>query len=229
VFPHTNPAGEIVNLYGRAVGDRVPKSLRHDHLPGRRGVFNAKALAADTVFLCEGPLDALSLIVAGHSNSCAIFGKDGLPWAWVKARRLVFCFDRDKAGQRWRDLAWEGRRRGKDVYFLPDSAYAGCNDLNETWMATGQLDVGKWQDGPSGSPGDKGALSSRWVTLLQQELGQAASLDAMSEEQLEDLSEYLEDRAANREYCGEQDREEAERDAIGDLARATTTETNARS
>jgi len=31
VFPHTDPAGNVVNLYGRAVGD-APKGARHDHL-----------------------------------------------------------------------------------------------------------------------------------------------------------------------------------------------------
>jgi hypothetical protein len=46
VIPHTRPDGQLVNLYGRAVGsdDKVPKALRHDHLPGERGYFNAATL-----------------------------------------------------------------------------------------------------------------------------------------------------------------------------------------
>jgi hypothetical protein len=46
VIPHTRPDGQLVNLYGRAVGSeaKVPKGLRHDHLPGERGYFNAAAL-----------------------------------------------------------------------------------------------------------------------------------------------------------------------------------------
>lgn len=47
VFPHTGPDGHLLNLYGRAVGsnEKVPKSLRHDHLQGEKGYFNALALA----------------------------------------------------------------------------------------------------------------------------------------------------------------------------------------
>ncbi|MBN9393148.1 MAG: toprim domain-containing protein [Chloroflexi bacterium] len=46
VFPHTDPGGHILNLYGRAVGsnEKVPKQLRHDHLQGEKGYFNGSAL-----------------------------------------------------------------------------------------------------------------------------------------------------------------------------------------
>ena len=46
VFAHTTPAGELVNLYGRAAGD-APKTLKHDHLPGAKGYFNAQVDAKD--------------------------------------------------------------------------------------------------------------------------------------------------------------------------------------
>lgn len=162
VFPHTNPAGEVVNLYGRAVGsnEKVPKEERHDHLPGPRGVFNAQALVGDTVFICEGAFDALSLIAAGHKEACAIFGVDGLRWEWVKARRVVFCLDQDAAGGKWRELAWEGVLRGKEVYFLPEQVYSGHKDLNEAWVATGRLDIGGWED-----PTSAGKDSSEGVEL----------------------------------------------------------------
>ena len=101
--------------------------------------------------------DALSLMAAGYSDAVAIFGVDGLRWEWVKARRVVFCLDRDAAGERWRELAWEGILRGKEVYFLPPAAYAGYKDLNEAWVATGQLDIGAWEE-----PGwDIGAVADR--------------------------------------------------------------------
>src|SRR5437879_44367 len=49
VFPHTTPDGRLVNLYGRAVGtaEQVPKTKRHDHLPGVQGYFNTTALQGD--------------------------------------------------------------------------------------------------------------------------------------------------------------------------------------
>jgi DNA primase len=146
VFAHTNPYGKVVNLYGRAIGNskNVPKEVRHDHLPSAKGVFNAKALAQDSVFVCEGVFDALSLMAAGYSNAVAIFGVDGLKWEWVKAKRLVFCLDQDEAGRKWRKLAWEGTLRGLEIYFLQDQVYAGYKDLNETWVATKRLDIGTW-------------------------------------------------------------------------------------
>jgi hypothetical protein len=60
VFPHTTPDGHLVNLYGRAVvtAEQVPKALRHDHLPGAKGYFNATALQAGPgpLWVCEGDL-----------------------------------------------------------------------------------------------------------------------------------------------------------------------------
>src|SRR5712692_1553078 len=65
VFPHTTSEGQLVNLYGRAVGtvEQVPKVKRHDHLPGTKGYFNAAALEADagSLRVCEGAFDALAL------------------------------------------------------------------------------------------------------------------------------------------------------------------------
>lgn len=152
VFPHTHPVGEVVNLYGRAIGsnESVPKEKRHDHLPQPKGIFNARALlVAETVFVCEGVFDALSLMAAGTLEdgwaACAIFGVDGLRWEWIRARRIVFCFDRDEAGKRWRELAWQGIRQGREISFLTAEAYAGHKDLNETWMATGKIEIGAWE------------------------------------------------------------------------------------
>lgn len=161
VFPHTDPEGRVVNLYGRAVGgEEVPKGLRHDHLPGPRGVFNARALQGDTVFVCEGVFDALSLMAAGYPNAVAIFGVDGLKWPWFRAvRRLVFALDLDQRGREaWRELAWNAVLRGKEVFTLPELVYAGCKDLNEAWVKAGRLEVGElesrkaWPEAGGGPP-----------------------------------------------------------------------------
>ncbi len=75
VFPHTDPEGHVVNLYGRAIGTTadVPKAKRHDHLPGDKGYFNAAALqeGGGPLFVCEGAFDVLSLLAAGVSRVVA--------------------------------------------------------------------------------------------------------------------------------------------------------------
>lgn len=207
VFPHTNPAGEVVNLYGRAVGsnEKVPKAERHDHLPGPKGVFNARALQEETVFICEGVFDALSLMAAGHPNTCAIFGVDGMRWEWVRARRIVLALDQDQAGQRaWQELAREGLLRGFEVYFLPAAAYAGHKDLNEAWVATGRLDIGEWEAPPKAWDEAEG---ERLVALaMERVVALWAAGESAEAEQLEE--------ALNRAYQL-RDREALERLAKG--------------
>jgi hypothetical protein len=152
VFPHTNPCGDVVNLYGRAVGEDVPKAERHFHLSGPKGNFNAPALTGETVYLCEGSFDALSLVAAGYPESCAIFGVDGLRWEWLKASRVVFCFDQDGAGDKWKALAARAVLLGKEVFWLSKDVYQGGKDLNEAWAASGRLDLGEWVKRPDSCP-----------------------------------------------------------------------------
>ncbi len=148
VIPHSDPAGRLVNLYGRAVGtdDKVPKEKRHDHLPGDKAIFNAAVLAEDSgpLFVCEGPFDALSLIAAGYPRTVAIFGLNGWRWEWAReVHEFVLALDADAAGQEsWRALARQACLRGKAVRFLPPQSYRGCKDINEAWIA-GVLEVGQ--------------------------------------------------------------------------------------
>jgi hypothetical protein len=149
VFPHTTPAGRLVNLYGRAVGTaaQVPKTLRHDHLPGTKGYFNAPALQAGSgpVWVCEGAFDALALRAAGVARVVAIFGVQGWRWAWARdVRELVWALDADAAGQQqWRVLARQAALRGKRVAVLEPTAYGGQKDVNAAWVA-GTLAVEAW-------------------------------------------------------------------------------------
>jgi DNA primase len=155
VFPHTTPDGRLVNLYGRAVGtvEQVPKAMRHDHLPGAKGYFNATALQAGPgpLWVCEGAFDALALLAAGVPRVVAIFGVQGWRWDWARVvHELVFALDADTAGQQqWRQLARQAALRGKRVAVLPAAAYGGCKDVSEAW-ATGVLAVGT---GPAAAPG----------------------------------------------------------------------------
>jgi DNA primase len=137
VFPHTNERGQVVNLYGRAVEltKQAPKELRHAHLSGPKGLFNAEALKSPTVYICEGVFDALSLMAAGYTESVALFGLTPPPWQWVRAATLVLCFDAD-AGRKARELAFEARLAlGKTVYVLTADDLGGHKDLNEAYLA----------------------------------------------------------------------------------------------
>jgi DNA primase len=155
VCPHTTPDGQVVNLYGRAVGtaSQVPKATRHDHLPGAKGYFNAPALQGDAgpLWVCEGAFDALALLAAGVPRVVAIFGVQGWRWDWAReVHELVFALDADAAGQQqWRQLARQAALRGKRVAVLPAGAYGGCKDVSDAWT-TGVLTVGT---GPRAAPG----------------------------------------------------------------------------
>jgi hypothetical protein len=155
VFPHTTPDGQVVNLYGRAVGtaEHVPKAARHDHLPGAKGYFNAAALQGDAgpLWVCEGAFDALGLLAAGVPRVVAIFGVHGWCWDWVReVRALVFALDADVAGQQqWRQLARQAALRGKRVSVLEPTAYGGHKDVSAAWAA-GVLAV---DAGPAAAPG----------------------------------------------------------------------------
>jgi DNA primase len=140
VVPHTDPDGNLLNLYGRAIEleESVPKEMRHDHLPGGKGYFNATALQGlSKVYVTEGPFDALSLIAAGLESVIAVFGVGGWRWDWLRlVRTIVFALDADAPGQNnWREVALQARLKGKKVALLPPEAYGGSKDPNEAWMA----------------------------------------------------------------------------------------------
>jgi DNA primase len=126
-----------VNLYGRALGDGAPKSVRHDHLPGAKGYFNFPALEESELFVCEGPFDALSLMAAAPGLAAvAIFGVRGWRHEWcVRPRTVVLALDSDAAGQlAWRSLARQLALRGKKVHILSPEAFGGAKDANEALM-----------------------------------------------------------------------------------------------
>ena len=164
VVPHTTPEGDVVNLYGRAVGPlaQVPKALRHDHLPRDKGYFNTPVLRVGTgpVWVCEGAFDALSLLAAGYSQVIAIFGVHGWRWEWARTvGTLIFALDADAVGQQqWRVLARQAVLRGKQVAVLPPTAYGQEKDVNAAWVA-GTLSLGS---GASPGTPDPCALHERW-------------------------------------------------------------------
>jgi hypothetical protein len=183
VFPHTEPGGEVVNLYGRAVGsnEKVPKKLRHDHLSGTKGIFNARALrmGEGPLFICEGVFDALSLIAAGYPRAVAIFGTNGWRWEWAReVKQIVFAMDADKAGESWRELARQAVLRGKQVAYLSPEAYGGHKDASEAWAA-GVLRIGAWPGATTEKdPETAEELMARqgWVLIESGVLGERIAL-----------------------------------------------------
>lgn len=140
VFPHTDPEGQMVNLYGRAVGsaERVKKADRHDHLGGPKGAFNARAFreGEGPLYVCEGVFDALSLIEAGYDRTVAIFGINGMRWEWSgPVDEIVMALDADETGMKNRvEMGRQGALRGKRIWFLDDEVLGGASDLNEAWI-----------------------------------------------------------------------------------------------
>ena len=185
VFPHTTPAGRLVNLYGRAVGteEQVPKAKRHDHLPGVKGYFNAAALQVDTgpLWVCEGVFDALALLAAGVPRVVAIFGVQGWRWDWG-ARSLHWSLPsmptplgsnrggrspgrRHSGGSGWRGCRW--RRTG------------GARTQSEMWT-TGVLGVracgssgSGWRRGTRRAEGAAQGLSQTGVLHVHKRRGAA--------------------------------------------------------
>ena len=47
IAPHTNPQGQVVSLYSRAIDPATEKQFRHAHLKGAKGHFNSPAFLTD--------------------------------------------------------------------------------------------------------------------------------------------------------------------------------------
>jgi DNA primase len=108
VFPIGNPDGAVVGMYGRKVRDDLrPGTPKHLYLPGRhRGVWNAEALEAGEVIVCESVIDALSFWCAGFRNVTCAWGVEGFTAEHAAAfeqrrpARVLIAYDRDPAGDR---------------------------------------------------------------------------------------------------------------------------------
>jgi hypothetical protein len=104
VFPIFNSSGEIVQIYGRKIGDL--SQPHHLYLPGaHRGVWNEEALeASKEIVLCESLIDALTFWCAGLRNVTASYGVNGFTddhrasFAKYGTRQVWIAYDRDEAG-----------------------------------------------------------------------------------------------------------------------------------
>jgi len=107
VIPVINPAGDVMEMYGRKVTPNLREGTpSHLYLPGEhRGVWNEEALAASKeVILCEALIDALTFWVAGFRNVTASYGVNGFTadhraaFAQHGIERVYIAYDRDEAG-----------------------------------------------------------------------------------------------------------------------------------
>ncbi|MDE8744541.1 CHC2 zinc finger domain-containing protein [Pectobacterium polaris] len=107
VVPVIDLNGQVRELYGRKVGDRLRSGTpNHLYLPGPHGgVWNEQALVASkSVILCESLIDAMSFWVAGYRNVTAAYGVNGFTDEMRKAfichgvKQVLIAFDNDAAG-----------------------------------------------------------------------------------------------------------------------------------
>jgi DNA primase len=126
VVPVIDPAGNITEVYGRKIGERLrPGTPLHLYLPGpHRGVFNEAGLVGcEEVILCEALLDALTFWCAGYRNVTASYGIEGFTDDHLAAfrrhgiRRVLIAYDADEAGNSAADkLAATLMAEGFDCY-----------------------------------------------------------------------------------------------------------------
>jgi DNA primase len=109
VIPILNLNGEVVQMYGRKISDRLrPGTEYHLYLPGPRcGVWNEQGLlASKDIILCEALIDALTFWCAGYRNVTTSYGVNGFNDSHREAfrkhgtRRVYIAYDRDEAGEK---------------------------------------------------------------------------------------------------------------------------------
>jgi DNA primase len=109
VVPVFDAAGQVVELYGRKIGERLRKGTpNHLYLPGpHRGVWNRAGLQGQReVILCEAALDALSFWVAGFRHVTWSYGAGGFTaemlacFRELGVGRVLIAYDADEGGDR---------------------------------------------------------------------------------------------------------------------------------
>ena len=134
MFPILDQRGNVIGFGGRVIGEGEPKYLNSPETPifekGRElyGLSQARKAIheADTVIVVEGYMDVVGLAQLGVENVVASLGTATTGMHVQKllkqASRVVFCFDRDSAGDRAARRAMENSLEyladGKSVEIL---------------------------------------------------------------------------------------------------------------
>jgi len=140
-------AGEhVIGFAGRRIREGKPTKL---NTPGDRWPFNLNALLLEqevrpTVYLCEGPIDALALEEMGFAPAVALLGHE-IPDKWwplfSREYPVVLVLDDDKGEETPRALVRKMRRLGFWQYLHPvgagNSRYGYQMDPASLWEASG--------------------------------------------------------------------------------------------
>jgi DNA primase catalytic core len=126
VIPVLDEAGNVLEVYGRKINDRLRKGTpKHLYLPGpHAGVWNIEALSSSPeIILCESLIDALSFWSAGYHNVTASYGVEGFTADHLQAfkdneiERVLIAYDRDAAGETASEkLAKQLMQEGLDAF-----------------------------------------------------------------------------------------------------------------
>ncbi len=115
MFPLIDVSGNIVAFGGRVLDDSKPKYLNTSDTPAFKkskmlfGLNFAKNNCADSMILCEGNIDVISLHDAGFENAVATLGTAITPeharLMKKYTKRVIIAYDGDDAGRRATDKA----------------------------------------------------------------------------------------------------------------------------
>lgn len=110
IFPIIDAAGDVIAFGGRVLDDSLPKYLNTSDTPAFKKsrnlyAFNfAKKACRESLILCEGYMDVVSLHAAGVTNAVATLGTALTPeQARIMKRytdRVIISYDSDEAGQK---------------------------------------------------------------------------------------------------------------------------------
>ncbi|MGI5839448.1 MAG: DnaB-like helicase C-terminal domain-containing protein [bacterium] len=135
IFPIKDINGKVVNIVGRAGDNRQPsyKNLPSHLVINPDVLFNEAVIgSSDTIFLCEGIIDALTLLQVNFP-AVGIFGPNSFKPGWAEkftSKHVFICFDNDEVGRIGRDqVARLISEKAAAVYFV--SLPEGIKDVND--------------------------------------------------------------------------------------------------
>jgi hypothetical protein len=185
VFLLRDASGNIVGAQGRHTDGREnPKA--HNSTNAGAGVFATPgAWEADTLILCEGPIDALSLAAAGFP-AVALLGTSYPNWLRRRSafRRVLLAHDPDKAGD---DAAGRLFPVLRSFGARPDRVRPeGANDWNDLLQARGieglrEAVLRELEAGASGPvPALEGEAAHVLLTAVYRRIGQTVPAGAIT-------------------------------------------------